>query len=46
MWKHVAEFFPAELNRTHPAGWPWRRILTDAALLAAFVLTSTWLARG
>lgn len=37
---------PEQLN---PHGWgslPWRRILTDAALLLAFVLTSSWLVRG
>jgi hypothetical protein len=28
------------------AEWPWRKILADAGLLAAFALTSSWLLRG
>ena len=47
MWKHIAEgitgFVPPELNRPHIADWPWRKILADAGLLAAFALTSSWL---
>ncbi len=50
MWKHFADgiigFFPAELNRPRPADWPWRKILADAGLLAAFALTSSLLIRG
>ena len=49
MWKHIAEgitgFVPAELNRSHLADWPWRKILTDAGLLAAFAATSSLLIR-
>jgi hypothetical protein len=49
MWKHFAEgitgFVPAELNQTRLADWPWRKILADAGLLAAFALTSSWLLR-
>ena len=50
MWKHIAEgitgFVPAELNRPRLADWPWRKILADAGLLAAFALTSSLLIRG
>jgi len=50
MWKHFAEditgLFPAGLNRPRLADWPWRKILADAGLLAAFALTSSLLIRG
>lgn len=50
MWKYIAEdlirYVPAELNRPRFADWPWRRILADAGLLAAFALTSSLLIRG
>jgi hypothetical protein len=36
-------FCSPELNRPHLADWPWRKILADAGLLLAFVLTSSWL---
>ena len=49
MWKHIAEgftgFVPPELNRPQFAGWPWRKILADLGLLAAFAATSSWLIR-
>jgi hypothetical protein len=50
MWKHFAEssigFAPREVRRPRLADWPWRKILADAGLLAAFALTSSWLIRG
>ena len=50
VWKQIAEsldgFVPAELSHPRSATWPWRRILADAALLAAFALTSSLLLRG
>lgn len=50
MWKYIAEgltgFVPAELDRPRVADWPWRKILADAGLLAAFALTSSLLTRG
>lgn len=52
MWKHINEgitgFVPGELSPPrlpHLADWPWRKILADAGLLAAFALTSSWLIR-
>jgi hypothetical protein len=49
MRKHIAEgitgFVPVELSRWHLADWPWRKILADAGLLAAFALTSSLLIR-
>ena len=49
MWKHFAEgiagIVSPELNRPRLAEWPWRKILADAGLLAAFALTSSWLIR-
>jgi hypothetical protein len=49
MWKHIAEgiagFVPVELSRPRLADWPWRKILADAGLLAAFALTSSVLTR-
>jgi hypothetical protein len=49
MRKHIAEgitgFVPAELSRWRLADWPWRKILADAGLLAAFALTSSLLIR-
>ena len=45
MWKHnsqgVTGFIPFELNLPPVAQWPWRKILADAALVAAFILTSS-----
>jgi hypothetical protein len=50
MWKYIAEgitgFASAELIRPRLADWPWRKILADAGLLAAFALTSSLLIRG
>ncbi len=50
MWKYIDQSItghvPAELNRQRLADWPWRKILSDAGLLAAYVLTSSWLIRG
>jgi len=47
MWKHftegVAGFVPAELIHPRLSNVPWRKILADAGLLAAFVLTSSLL---
>ena len=49
MWKNIAEgitgFVPAELSRSRLVEWPWRKILSDAGLLAAFALTSSLLIR-
>jgi hypothetical protein len=49
MWKHIDEsitgFVPAGLIRARLAHWPWRKILADAGLLAAFALTSSLLIR-
>jgi hypothetical protein len=49
MWKHLAEGItgsvPVELNRPRLIDRPWRKILADAGLLAAFALTSSWLIR-
>ena len=50
MWKHIVEgitgSFPFELNFPGVADWPWRKILADAGLVAAFALTASWLKRG
>src|ERR1017187_4066049 len=47
--KHIAAgiigLVPLELNRPRLAGWPWRKILADAGLLAAFAVTSSLLIR-
>lgn len=47
MWKHVSEgiagSIPFELTIPRLADWPWRKILADAGLVAAFALTSSWL---
>jgi hypothetical protein len=47
--KHIAVgiigLVPLELNRPRLAGWPWRKILADAGLLAAFAVTSSLLIR-
>jgi hypothetical protein len=49
MWKHIAEGItgsvPVELTIPPLAEWPWRKILADAGLVAAFALTSSWLVR-
>jgi hypothetical protein len=34
------------LNHWHLESIPWRQIAVDAALLALFLLTSSWFARG
>ena len=50
MWKHITEsltgFAPVELSVTRLAEWPWRKILADAGLVAAFALTTSWLLGG
>ena len=50
MRKYIVEgitgFAPLKLNRPRLADWPWRKILADAALLAAFAVTSSLLIRG
>lgn len=50
MWKQIVEnpngLIPVELSHPRSAAWPWRDILVDAALLAAFALTSSLLLRG
>ncbi len=47
MWKHLTQsvtgFAPVELNLRPVAEWPWRKILADAGLVAAFILTSSFL---
>ena len=49
MWKHIAQGIagsvPEELNIPRIQDWPWRTILADAGLVAAFALTSSWLMR-
>jgi hypothetical protein len=49
MWKHISEGIagtvPFELTMTRVAEWRWRKILADAGLVGAFVLTSSWLMR-
>jgi hypothetical protein len=39
-------FVLAEWKRLPASAWPWRKILSDAGLLAIFALTSSWLIRG
>jgi hypothetical protein len=50
MWKHISEgiagFGPQPFRVRRVADWPWRKILADGGLLAAFLLTSSWLMRG
>jgi len=50
MWKYIVEGFTEsfsfELNFPRVAQWPWRKILADGGLVAAFALTSSWLMRG
>lgn len=47
MWKQFAEsstgLVVSEPRRPRLEDWPWRKILADAGLLAAFALTSSWL---
>ena len=49
MWKHIVEgvtgTVPAELTESRIADLPWRKILADAVLVAAFALTSSFLMR-
>jgi hypothetical protein len=49
MWKYIVEGItgsvPFELNIPKPADWPWRKLLADAGLVAAFAITSSWLMR-
>jgi hypothetical protein len=49
MWKQIAVgisgFVPLELNRPRLTDSPWRKILADAGLLAAFAVTSSLLIR-
>ena len=49
MWKYIVEGIagsvPGELEIPPVAEWPWRKILADAGLVAAFALTSSWLSR-
>ena len=50
MWKNITDgiavLVPAELKGSTPGALPWRSLLADAAVLAAFALTSSWLMRG
>lgn len=41
----IGVFVPAEWNRSQVSAWPWRKILSDAGLLAVLALTSSWLIR-
>jgi hypothetical protein len=49
MWKHVVQGIagsvPFELSIPKPIHWPWRKILADAGLVAAFAITASWLMR-
>ena len=50
MWKHIAVGIvgsvPVGFNFPRVSDWPWRKILADAALLAAFAVTSSLLIHG
>jgi hypothetical protein len=39
----LAWLVPAEWNRSQASTWPWRKILSDVGLLAAFAVLSSWL---
>jgi hypothetical protein len=41
----LAGLVPAEWNRSQISAWPWRKILSDAALLAVLAVLSSWLIR-
>ena len=41
----LAGLVPAEWNRSQVSAWPWRTILSDAGLLAALAVLSSWLIR-
>ena len=47
MWKQIVEGITEsvsfELSSPRIADWPWRKILADAALVAALVLSSSWI---
>jgi hypothetical protein len=47
MWKHLSESVtgaaPFELSVPPVAEWPWRKLLADVGLVAAFALTSSFL---
>ncbi len=49
MWKYFVEGIAGsvsfELKVPKVADWPWRKILADAGLVAAFALTSCWFSR-
>ena len=49
MWKHIAQGItgsvPFELDLPRIQNWPWRKLLADAGLVAAFALTTSWLSR-
>ena len=41
----LAELVPAEWSRSQASTWPWRKILSDAGLLAVLTVLSSWLIR-
>ena len=41
----LAGLVPTEWNRSQVSGWPWRKILPDAGLLAVLAVLSSWLIR-
>jgi hypothetical protein len=41
----LAGLVPTEWNRSQVSGWPWRKILPDAGLLAVLAALSSWLIR-
>lgn len=49
MWKHILEItaanIPEELTDRSGLAASWLRLVAEAAILAAFVLTSSWLVR-
>lgn len=50
MWKHhfgdATGHAAGFLSYSRLESLPWRRIAVDAGLLAVFLLTSSWFARG
>ena len=41
----LAGLAPAEWSRSQASAWPWRKILSDAGLLAVLAVLSSWLIR-
>jgi hypothetical protein len=42
----LAEVVPAEWSRSQASALPWRKILSDAGLLAVLAVLSSWLIRN